>query len=154
MAEFDLRQLEVLCKISELGSFSGAARAVGLSQSAVSERIATLEQQVGASLLDRGGREVTTTRAGELLHRHALELLRLRRRASDELDDLLGVRRGELHVGGSTIPGEQILPALLGRFHRRHPGVLVRLAIADSATIAQRVAEGALELGEIGRAHV
>lgn len=150
MSDFDLRQLEVFCRILELQSFSRAAEAVNLSPASVSERMATLEQQVGARLLDRGGGPVRATAAGELLYRHAQKLLRLKRRACEELDDLLGLRRGELLLGGSTIPGDYLLPRIVARFRKDHPGVVVHLTIADSARITSLVSEGAVELGVVG----
>ena len=67
--DFDLRQLEVFARVDELGSFSKAAKAVFLAQASVSERIANLESQVGTRLLDRLGRQVVPTRAGEVLYR-------------------------------------------------------------------------------------
>ncbi|MBW2096390.1 MAG: LysR family transcriptional regulator [Deltaproteobacteria bacterium] len=73
--DFDLRQLEIFRKVVELESFSKAAEAVSLAQASVSERIATLENMVGTRLLDRLGRQVVPTRAGELLYKHALLLL-------------------------------------------------------------------------------
>ena len=148
--DFDLRQLEIFGKIVELGSFSRAADAVGLAQASVSERIATLEAALGTKLLDRLGRRVVPTRAGDLLYRHALQLLEMKRTARLEMEDLLGLRKGEISLGCSTIPGEYILPKVLGRFGERFPHVTVSLTIADSSEIETRVLEGRFELGVIG----
>ena len=65
--DFDLRQLEIFCRVVELGSFSKAGETVHLAQASVSERIATLENMIGSKLLDRMGRTVTPTKAGDLL---------------------------------------------------------------------------------------
>jgi DNA-binding transcriptional LysR family regulator len=148
--DFDLRQLEIFCKVVELGSFSKAADAVYLAQASVSERIANLERMVGAKLLDRLGREVVPTRAGELLYKHAVLLLDMKRTARLEMEDFLGVKRGEIHMGGSTIPGEYILPRVIGRFNEKHPLISVVLSISDTSEIESRVLEGMLELGVIG----
>ncbi len=148
--EFDLRQLEVFAEIVRLGSFTKAAKSVHLSQATVSERVATLEEIVGAKLLNRQGGAITPTAAGELLYKHARELLRMRQQACLEIEDLLGLRKGDLRLGGSTIPGEYILPRVIGRFRQRCPGVSIRLAIAGSSEIARQVTEGELELGVIG----
>ena len=61
LIDFDLRQLEILCKVVEHKSFSKAASAVFLAQASVSERISNLEKMIGAKLLDRLGREVIPT---------------------------------------------------------------------------------------------
>lgn len=148
--DFDLRQLEIFRKVVDLKSFSKAARAVFLTQASVSERISTLETMVGTRLLDRLGREVVPTRAGELLYKHAVLLLDMKRTAALEMADFLGVRRGEIRLGGSTIPGEYILPGIIGRFCKEHPDLWVTLSVGDTASIENRVLKGDLELGVVG----
>lgn len=148
--DFDLRQLEIFKKVVELGSFSKASRAVFLAQASVSERIATLETMVGTRLLDRLGRKIVPTKAGELLYKHAVLLLEMKDTARMEMQRFLGLRAGSIRMGGSTIPGEYILPRVLGAFRRRHPHLVVSLEIADTGRIEQRVAEADLEIGVIG----
>lgn len=148
--DFDLRQLEIFCNVVELGSFSKAAKAVFLAQASVSERISTLERMVGARLLDRLGRRVVPTKAGELLYEHAVSLLRMKEKVRQEMEDFLGIRQGSIHLGASTIPGEFILPKIIGDFNERYPSVSVVLAISDTSDIETRVLDGNLELGVIG----
>ncbi len=148
--DFDLRQLEIFRKVVELKSFSKAAEAVFLAQASVSERIATLENTVGTRLLDRLGRQVVPTKAGELLYKHAVLLLDMKRTAAQEMQDFLGVRQGEIHIGGSTIPGEYILPKVLRLFQKQYPLVAVVLTVADTKEIEELVLNGNLELGIIG----
>jgi DNA-binding transcriptional LysR family regulator len=142
--------LEIFCKVVELGSFSKAADAVFLAQASVSERIATLEKMVGTKLLDRLGRQIMPTRAGELLYNHALVLLEMKRTTSLEMQGFLGLKSGEIHMGGSTIPGEYILPAVIKKFHEEYPLMSVTLTIADTSKIENYVLEGNIELGIIG----
>jgi DNA-binding transcriptional LysR family regulator len=149
--DFDLRQIEIFLKVVELGSFSKAGEAVHLAQASVSERIATLENMVGAKLLDRMGRTVAPTKAGELLYRHAQRLLEMKKAACLEMQDFLGVKQGEIHIGASTIPGEYILPKVLGWFSKEYPRVTVTLTVADSEEIERRALDGGFELGVIGR---
>jgi DNA-binding transcriptional LysR family regulator len=148
--DFDLRQLEVFRSVVDLKSFSKAADAVFLAQASVSERISTLETMVGTRLLDRLGREVVPTRAGELLYKHAVLLLDMKRTAALEMADFLGIRRGEIRLGGSTIPGEYILPKVIGQFCREYPFLWVSLTVGDTANIESRVLAGDLELGVVG----
>jgi DNA-binding transcriptional LysR family regulator len=148
--DFDLRQLEIFRKVVELESFSRAADAVHLAQASVSERIATLESQVGTMLLDRLGRQVVPTKAGEVLYKHAVLLLEMKENACLEMQEFLGVRKGSVRVGGSTIPGEYILPGVIGRFHQQYPLVTVGLTIGDTGDIERQVLEGKLELGVVG----
>jgi DNA-binding transcriptional LysR family regulator len=149
--DFDLRQLEIFVKVVELGSFSKAGEAVHLAQASVSERVATLENMVGTKLLDRMGRTVAPTKAGELLYRHAQRLLEMKKTACLEIQDLLGVKQGEISIGASTIPGEYILPKMVGLFSKEYPRITVALTVADSEEIEGRVLDGEFELGVIGR---
>jgi DNA-binding transcriptional LysR family regulator len=149
--DFDLRQLEVFVKVVELGSFSKAGEAVHLAQASVSERIATLENMVGVKLLDRMGRAVAPTKAGELLYWHAQRLLEVKKTACLEMQDFLGMKQGEIHIGASTIPGEYILPKVFGWFSKEYPRITVTLTVADSEEIETRVLQGEFELGVIGR---
>ncbi len=149
--DFDLRQLEIFLKVVELGSFSKAGEAVHLAQASVSERIATLESMVGAKLLDRMGRTVSPTKAGELLYKNAQRLLEMKKTARLEMQDFLGVKQGEIHIGASTIPGEYILPEVIGGFAREYPLIRVILTVADSKEIETRVLDGDFEFGIVGR---
>ncbi len=148
--DFDLRQLEIFCKVVELRSFSKAAKEVYLAQASVSERIATLEAMVGTRLLNRLGRTVVPTAAGERLYNHAISLLDMKRKICLEMEDFLGLKRGEIRIGGSTIPGEYILPGLIGRFHQLYPEISVTLFIGDTEEVESRVVDGHLEFGVIG----
>jgi DNA-binding transcriptional LysR family regulator len=149
-SDFDLRQLEIFCKVAELKSFSKASKEVTLAQASVSERIATLENMVGARLFDRLGRQVLLTKAGELLYKQALPLLEMKKAICLELDDFQGKEGGEVHIGGSTIPGEYILPELIGQFNKRFPRIFINLSIADTVQIENQVLNGEFEFGVIG----
>jgi DNA-binding transcriptional LysR family regulator len=148
--DFDLRQLEIFCKVVELGSFSKAAEAVHLAQASVSERVATLERMVGTKLLDRIGREIVPNKAGELLYKRALKHLEIKRQTCLEFEEFLGVRKGEIEIGASTIPGEYILPGVIRLFRESYPDITVRLRIGDSHEISIKVSDGEFELGVVG----
>ncbi len=148
--DFDLRQLEVFCKVVEMESFSRAATEVHLAQASVSERVANLERLMGTRLLDRLGRQVVPTRAGKRLYHQALPLLEMKRSVCLDMEAFLGVRQGDIRMGGSTIPGEYLLPSFLGRFHALYPLVGVRLEIADTGMIQEGVLNGRFELGVVG----
>jgi DNA-binding transcriptional LysR family regulator len=148
--DFTFRELEIFCKVVELESFSKAAEAVFLAQASVSERIASLEQKIGVQLLDRLGRKVIPTAAGELLLKHATLFLEMKETAQLEIESFLGLEQGEISMGGSTIPGEYILPDLISRFNQKYPKLSVKLIIADSSEIESRVLSGEFDIGVIG----
>lgn len=148
--DFDLRQLEIFRKVVEFRSYSKAAESVHLAQASVSERMATLERLVGAKLLDRIGREILPTKAGELLYKRASMHLDLKRQTCLELAEFLGIHKGDIEIGASTIPAEYIMPGIIKRFHEDFPDVVVRLRIGDSDEISSQVSDGNLELGIVG----
>ncbi len=146
----DLRQLEIFVKVAELGSFSKAADALFLTQPTVSEHIRTLEDELGVRLLDRLGRGAAVTKGGALLLSYAQRLLALSREARQAMESFQGRMSGDLLVGASTIPGEYILPALIGRFKEKFPDIAITLLIGDSEAVTEWVAEGRAEVGVVG----
>jgi len=146
----DLRQLEIFVKVAEFGSFSKAAEALYLTQPTVSEHIRTLEDEFGVRLLDRLGRGAAVTRAGALLLSYAQRMLALSREARQAMESFQGRMSGELLIGASTIPGEYVLPALIGRFKEKYPDISITLLIGDSQAAVDWVAEGRAELAVVG----
>src|SRR5499425_1908623 len=146
----DLRQLEIFAKVAEFKSFSKAAQALRLTQPTISEHIRTLEQELGVRLLDRLGRGAEVTRAGQLLLSHALRMLQLQREALQAMDSFQGRLAGDLHVAASTIPGEYILPALIGRFKEKFPDIAITLLVGDSRGVVDWVVDGRAEVAVVG----
>jgi DNA-binding transcriptional LysR family regulator len=146
----DLRALEVFCKIVELRSFSRAAEAVLLTQPTVSGHIKALETELGLRLFDRAGKTVTPTRAGEILYGYARRILALREEAQQAVNEHRSGLKGHLVLGGSSIPGAYILPALVAAFKRAHPEVTISLQVSGSRDIVRSVIEGACEVGMVG----
>jgi DNA-binding transcriptional LysR family regulator len=146
----DLRRLEIFLKVAELGSFSRAADALFLTQPTVSEHIRALEDELGVQLLDRLGRGTTATKAGTLLLGYARRMLTLSREARQAIEQFQGRMSGELVLGGSTIPGEYVLPALIGAFCAKYPDVSVALRIGSSRQVQDWVEQGHVEIGVVG----
>jgi DNA-binding transcriptional LysR family regulator len=146
----DLRRLEIFAKVAELGSFSRAAEALFLTQPTVSEHIRALEDELGVQLLDRLGRGASPTRAGQLFLGYTQRILALSREARQAVDQFQGRMSGELVVAGSTIPGEYLLPNLIGRFKGKYPDIAVTLLIGDTRQASDWVEEGRAELGIVG----
>jgi DNA-binding transcriptional LysR family regulator len=146
----NLRQLEVFCRIVDLGSFSMAAEDVGLSQPAVTFQMQALEKELGATLLDRSARRVLPTDSGRILYDHAREILRHADQVRRQLDELESLSRGTLLIGASTGPGEHILPQILGRFKAAHPQIDVVLRILPTHRIIEQVLSYELEVGIVG----
>jgi DNA-binding transcriptional LysR family regulator len=146
----DLRRLEVFAKVAELGSFSRAAEALFLTQPTISEHVRGLEVELGLSLLDRLGRGATPTPAGRVLLDYARRMLKLAEEARQAIDRFQGRMSGTLMVGGSTIPGEYVLPALIGQFKAKYPDILISLRVGSSRQVSEWVDEGRVEIGVVG----
>jgi LysR family transcriptional regulator, transcriptional activator of the cysJI operon len=147
----DTRQLAAFCTVVELKSFSQAAERLGVTQPAVSLQIRSLEERLGQQLLDRSGRRVEPTEAGQRLYRGAQRLLALEQQlVEDVAGDEEGELRGELAIGAATGPGATVVPLLLSEFQRQNPAVRVELTISDTQTVVDAVARRELELGIVG----
>jgi DNA-binding transcriptional LysR family regulator len=146
----DLWQLNIFCKVIELKGFSKAGNAVHLSQPTVSSHIKDLENHFECQLIDRLGKKAVPTKAGELLYRYAHKLIALRDEAESAMAEFHGNIKGRLVIGGSTIPGEYILPKHIGAFMADYPRISISLEIGDTDKIIQDVLSGFLELGIVG----
>jgi DNA-binding transcriptional LysR family regulator len=131
------------------GSFSAAAAALGLSQPAVSRRIARLEAALGTPLLERRRPAVTPTRQGLRVLEFAEGVLAGWDALRRELADGRGVR-GTLRVASSTAPGIQLVPRLLARFAADHPEVQTSLHVMNSETAEECVRARHCDVGFVG----
>jgi DNA-binding transcriptional LysR family regulator len=146
----DFRHLETFCRVTSLKSFSKAAEDLFLTQPTVSGHILSLEKSLSIRLFDRTGREVRLTKAGEIFHRFASKILSSRKELVNALSEFSQGIKGELSLGASTIPGEYLLPGLMGDFKKEHPHFTISLKIADTREIVQYVLEGIIEFGLTG----
>jgi DNA-binding transcriptional LysR family regulator len=147
----DTRQLAAFCAVVERRSFSQAAEQLGVTQPAVSLQIRSLEKRLGTQLLDRSGRRVEPTEAGNRLYRSAQRLLAMEEQLLADLgDEAEGELAGRLEIGASTGPGGTVLPVVLAEFQQMHPGVHVALAVSDTQHVVEQVARREVELGVVG----
>jgi len=133
-----------------LKSFSKAADDLFLTQPTVSGHILSLEQSLSLRLFDRASREVRLTKSGEVFWEYASKLLSLRKNMLNALSEFSRGIRGELSLGSSTIPGEYLLPKLIGDFKKNHPSFVISLKIADTKEVIQYVLQDQVEFGVIG----
>ncbi len=149
----DTRQLAAFCAVVERRSFSQAAERLGVTQPAVSLQVRSLEKRLGTQLLDRSGRRVEPTEAGQRLFRSAQRLLQLEEQILEEVSsESAGALTGELSIGASTGPAAVAVPILLCEFQQRHPDLRVALEVHDTQTVVDLVANRELELGIVGAA--
>ncbi len=145
----ELRHLAALEAVSREGSFGRAATALGYTQSAVSQQIATLERIVGEKLIERPGgpKPVSLTEAGRLLLRHAEAIVARMAAAQADLTALHDGEAGALRVGIYQSIGQRILPELMRRYAAAWP--LVDVTLTESASdeeLLELVERGELDL--------
>lgn len=145
-----LSHLKTLVTAIQLRSISRAAAELHLTQPAVTKHIQALENHYGRPLLERTGREVRPTEEGRILYRYALEVLSVLAAAEAAVAEAGEMVRGQLRLGASTIPGQYVLPRLIGAFRRLYPLVDLHLEIADTERIAGQVAERKADAGVVG----
>ena len=144
------RQLATFHAVARLGSVSAAAEEMHLTQPAVSIQIGILEESALTPLLQRSGRGVRLTEAGELLANYAGRILDLWREAGEEMATLQGVFAGTLRVGAVTT-AEYLLPPLLVTFANLNPKVKVKLQVGNRDEIVRLLASQEIDVAIMGR---
>src|SRR5437763_9583840 len=124
----NVQRLRVLREVVARGSFSAAADALDYTQSAVSQAIARLEAETGATLVVRDRRRVYPTAAGTTLVEHAEAILAQIETAEADLAAVLGVRGGRLRVASFPSAGSTLMPPAVATFRRGHPDVALTAA--------------------------
>ncbi|MCG2796674.1 MAG: LysR family transcriptional regulator, partial [Actinomycetia bacterium] len=146
----DISLLETFKLVADLGSFSEAARRLGLSQPAVSFQIKSLEKELAAPLFDRSGGKVVLTPAGRTAYGHAGKLLSGRDEMLADIPRATGDVAGHLLIGAGTIPGEYLLPPVIREFRTEYPRVTVALDISNSREIVEKLKRENIEIGFVG----
>src|SRR4051794_19373134 len=123
----DVKRLRVLREVAAQGSFSAAADSLSYTQSAVSQQIAALEREAGATLVERGARGVHLTQAGRALVVHADAILARLAAAERELESIAGLHGGHLRLVAFPSAASSIMPVAIAEFRRRHPAVELSL---------------------------
>lgn len=145
----ELRHLEYFVAVADERSFTRAAEQLHVVQSGVSSGVKALERELGTALLERTSRRVTLTSAGAALLPKARSALDAARDARDAVDAVRGGLRGVLRIGAlSSLVTLVDIPAVLGRFHERHPAVRIELITNahGSAGLVEQLLAGELDL--------
>jgi DNA-binding transcriptional LysR family regulator len=142
-----LEQLRIFVAVAERQHVTRAAAALNLTQSAVSSAVTALEGRHGVALFDRVGRNIVLNQAGEAFLIEARSVLARVAAAEAALADLSGLERGRLSIHASQTIASYWLPPRLTAFHAAHPGIVLDVAIGNTARVARAVAEGDAEIG-------
>ena len=148
----ELRQLQYLVAVAEEGSFTRAAGRVHVAQPGISAQVRRLERELGQELLDRTGRAVRPTAAGEAVLPYARAALAAVEGARTAIDEIAGLVRGRVSVGTVIGCGAVGLPEVLAGFHRTHRGVELTLSEGNSDQLLAEVLSGELDMALVGLA--
>jgi len=136
-----LQQLRYFNSVAEGETFADAAATIGISQSALSQGIARLEQVMDARLLERDGRRRRLTNAGELVAGYARRVLGESEVLVDELDDRRSGAAGTLRVGMIDAAALYLFRDQIARFRESHPTVSLSMTVAASSDLEQRLVD-------------
>lgn len=150
MLSESLHQLHTFYTVVRAGTLSAAAAALYVTQPAVSLQLKQLETRLGLGLMERRGRRLVLTGAGETVYDYARQMFGLMEGLERELADQRDLQSGRLVVGASTTVGEYLLPEALGRYRALHPGIELALTIGNTAHIIEMVLRHELDFGFVG----
>jgi len=145
----DFDQLETFIEVSRLSSFSRAAEKRFRTQPAISSQIRSLEEEVGAKLLDRSGGKVSITASGKLFLKFAEETLDARKAATIAIAETERVPRGEIVVGANEGTCLHILPEVFAHFKKQYPDVSVNIKRADYSKVLESVIDNSVDFGVV-----
>jgi LysR family transcriptional regulator, low CO2-responsive transcriptional regulator len=145
----DFDQLETFIEVARLASFSRAAEKRFRTQPAISSQIRSLEEEVGAKLLDRSGGKVSLTASGKLFLKFADESLDARKATITAIAETERVPRGEILVGANEGTCLHILPEVFAQFKKQYPDVSVSIKRADYAKVLESVIDNSVDFGVV-----
>ncbi|MDU6100248.1 MAG: LysR family transcriptional regulator, partial [Acinetobacter sp.] len=141
-------QLEIFALIAELKSFTATAEKLGISQSAVSHALKSLEQQWGINLISRTQSDIELTTTGQQLLPHVKELLSISDTLEKEVAAIHGLNEGTLCIGSFGASSSiYLLPEILETFRRRYPKIEIYIDEGEDKEVAQWLLERRIEVG-------
>jgi len=142
-----LNRFEAFNAVVESGSLTGAAKLLNLTQSSISHAIASLENELGFSLLTRGKAGIFLTSNGERMLEYTRDILILHDKMKQEAAEINGIETGVVRIGTFTSVAAQWLPFIIKKFQDAHPGIVVKLFDGDYLTVEREVLSGEIDCG-------
>jgi DNA-binding transcriptional LysR family regulator len=143
----DLDQLHTFLEIVRLKSFSKAAQSCYRTQPAVSAQVRQLEQEMNAPLFERLGTKIALTPAGHIFAEYAEQILELRKRAQDTINELERVPRGELVIAANEATCIYVLPRVFAEFKKRFPNVQILVDRSYGSKVVEAVVDNQADFG-------
>ena len=144
----EIRQLEALLAISDHGSFSDAAAALGTVQSNISSRIAKLVAELGTELVDRSSGKLTEP--GKIVSERSRRVVAEVSAITSDVSELTKDIRGQVSLGMIGTAGRWIVPLLLEAQRRDYPHIALRITEGTNSTLEPRVVDGSIDMAVLG----
>jgi DNA-binding transcriptional LysR family regulator len=141
------RRLQVFSTVAQLLSFTKAARALHMTQPAVTFQIRQLEEHFNARLFDRMHNGISLTKAGDIVRSYAEKIITQYNEMDNEVRQLTDDVEGLLVLGASTTIGEYVVPRLLGEYQAEFPKVSIRLQVANTLSVIHMVENNQIDIG-------
>lgn len=143
----DLDQLHTFLEIVRLKSFSKAAQTCFRTQPAISAQVRQLEQELNTTLFERLGTRIALTTAGKIFAEYSEQILELRRQASDAINELERVPRGEIMIAANEATCIYVLPDVFGRYKELFPNVQLHVDRSYGARVVEAVVDNLADFG-------
>lgn len=143
----DLDQLHTFLEIVRLKSFSKAAQTCYRTQPAISAQVRQLEQELNTTLFERLGTRISLTTAGKIFADYAEQILELRKRAQDQINELERVPRGELVIAANEATCIYVLPDVFSQYKKRFPNVQLLVDRSYGSRVVQAVTDNLADFG-------
>lgn len=140
-------RLKAFCLIVEMKSFSKAAEAKLITQSAMSHLIKNLEDELGVRLLNRKGKSVLPTPAGKIFYNHAKNILGQYRHMENDIYTVTKKIKGTLYLGSSATAATYLLPQVFYNFSKNYPGVQIELSVSNTEGVISSLNDGKFDIG-------
>jgi DNA-binding transcriptional LysR family regulator len=145
-----LWQLKAFVTVAKEGSFTKAGKVLHITQPSVSSLITDLQKELGVKLFEKLGIRPHLTEAGAHLLRLAEGALAIIDKIPEEIEQVTGLKKGKLAVGGSGFAGATLLPIAVQAFKKSHPSIEVKLMIQPSVVLEEKLLSGELDFGLLG----
>lgn len=142
----DLRESRSLIALAELGSISLAAGQLHLSPAAIHKQLKALEAELGVRLYEKAGRHLHLTQASDILLPYLRELVVQHDSALSALEEWKGMRRGLVRIGAGPTISSYLLPPLLKRFRKAHPGIELLVETGNTPVLLENLGNGSIDL--------
>ncbi|RKN71205.1 cidABC operon transcriptional activator CidR [Paenibacillus ginsengarvi] len=145
----DIRHLKYFMEVVRYRSFTKAADSLHVTQPTISKMVKSIEEELGVVLLDRSGKHVVPTDAGEAMLQQAQLIVNAFDSLSSDLADIVQLKKGKIRIGLPPMAGARFFPKVIGEFRRQYPLIRLELIEDGAKKIAQNVESGSLDIGVV-----